>query len=397
MWWVSTRIRAEREHCCDDLAIAACGDPARYAQALLALAELRVRGVPIKASGDTVGPLAEAPDDATTNDPAKPALAATGPRLLPRIRRVLGMGENSSPSRPIRTCVLAGVATIASLIVVAIVIYGCQAHWDRPASPPAIAPASVQDVLTATGFQRPASWPKDSPVEPKFLMFYPQELEDPESTVASATAWMPDGRRIQSLPARQLCASGWPPAGDDAPRTDMLVLWLEGRPSWYVESCTLLRPGTKEPLLNGPNVDIWRATSSFGLAARSPSQVLEFAGWALKRLKDPVLPPRMDVVFDLVPQLDNPEVIKIDPNTVKLPFQLPFGAKVVDISEDQHGHFVMEIEADIDSDAWSTRWIEISAERKDLSSADTYGRDPIKPARHTKVHGRDTSGRCGPR
>ena len=57
----------------------------------------------------------------------------------------------------------------------------------------------------------------------------------------------------------------------------------------------------------------------------------------------------------------------------------------------------MEIEADIDSDAWSTRWIEISAERKDLSSADTYGAIRIKPARHTKVHGRDTSGRCGPR
>ena len=25
-WWISSRIRAEREHCCDDEAVAACGD-----------------------------------------------------------------------------------------------------------------------------------------------------------------------------------------------------------------------------------------------------------------------------------------------------------------------------------------------------------------------------------
>jgi len=26
VWWVSQRVRAEREHCCDDEAIAICGD-----------------------------------------------------------------------------------------------------------------------------------------------------------------------------------------------------------------------------------------------------------------------------------------------------------------------------------------------------------------------------------
>src|SRR5256886_15948312 len=32
--WVSRRVREEREHCCDDLAVAVCGDAHLYARAL---------------------------------------------------------------------------------------------------------------------------------------------------------------------------------------------------------------------------------------------------------------------------------------------------------------------------------------------------------------------------
>jgi bla regulator protein blaR1 len=41
VWWVSARIRAEREQCCDDLAIAATGDARSYARALVRLEEMR--------------------------------------------------------------------------------------------------------------------------------------------------------------------------------------------------------------------------------------------------------------------------------------------------------------------------------------------------------------------
>lgn len=41
VWWVSAWIRREREHCCDDVAAAVCGDRIRYAHALRALEELR--------------------------------------------------------------------------------------------------------------------------------------------------------------------------------------------------------------------------------------------------------------------------------------------------------------------------------------------------------------------
>ncbi|HEY6156989.1 MAG TPA: M56 family metallopeptidase, partial [Gemmatimonadales bacterium] len=41
VWWVSRRVRDEREHCCDDLAVAACGDAHCYATALLGMERLR--------------------------------------------------------------------------------------------------------------------------------------------------------------------------------------------------------------------------------------------------------------------------------------------------------------------------------------------------------------------
>ena len=41
VWWVSQRVRAEREHCCDDEAIAICGDAVNYARALTLMEEWR--------------------------------------------------------------------------------------------------------------------------------------------------------------------------------------------------------------------------------------------------------------------------------------------------------------------------------------------------------------------
>jgi beta-lactamase regulating signal transducer with metallopeptidase domain len=65
VWWLSRRIRAERENCCDDLAVSLCGDPYTYAKALADLEELR----------GTSGRL---------------VLAATGGSLLHRVRRLVG-------------------------------------------------------------------------------------------------------------------------------------------------------------------------------------------------------------------------------------------------------------------------------------------------------------------
>jgi beta-lactamase regulating signal transducer with metallopeptidase domain len=65
VWWVSRRVRAERENCCDDMAVTLCGDPLDYAKALTLMESWR----------------------------AAPALmvAANGGSLKTRVARLLGL------------------------------------------------------------------------------------------------------------------------------------------------------------------------------------------------------------------------------------------------------------------------------------------------------------------
>ena len=76
MWWVTGRIRKEREHCCDDLAVQVCGDRVTYARALAKLEGTRVT-VPV------------------------PALAASGGSLLERTRRIVGRSVATHSPRSI--------------------------------------------------------------------------------------------------------------------------------------------------------------------------------------------------------------------------------------------------------------------------------------------------------
>ncbi|HEX6463990.1 MAG TPA: M56 family metallopeptidase, partial [Vicinamibacterales bacterium] len=71
VWWVSRRIRIERENCCDDLAVSLCGDPVAYANALADLESLR----------SSIPPLGRLD---------RAVVAATGGSLLQRVRRLLG-------------------------------------------------------------------------------------------------------------------------------------------------------------------------------------------------------------------------------------------------------------------------------------------------------------------
>src|SRR6267154_2007949 len=57
VWWVSQRIRAEREHCCDDEAILICGDAVNYARALTLMEEWRTAPALLMAANR--GPLGE--------------------------------------------------------------------------------------------------------------------------------------------------------------------------------------------------------------------------------------------------------------------------------------------------------------------------------------------------
>jgi hypothetical protein len=57
VWWLNKRIRAEREHCCDDVAVSLCGNPVEYARALTLMEEWRI--APSLAMAANRGPLSE--------------------------------------------------------------------------------------------------------------------------------------------------------------------------------------------------------------------------------------------------------------------------------------------------------------------------------------------------
>jgi len=57
VWWLNKRIRTEREHCCDDMAVALCGNAVEYARALTLMEEWR--SAPVLAMAANRGPLTE--------------------------------------------------------------------------------------------------------------------------------------------------------------------------------------------------------------------------------------------------------------------------------------------------------------------------------------------------
>ena len=135
MWWVAKRIRAERENCCDDLAIMACGDRVMYARALTALEELR-SGYP------------------------QFAMAATGGPLLARVRRLLGKDDPRRRSLP----VWMALATV--LIAVLAVTNGIRLRAQDDSTPPPrppVAPVAVPSPATPRAPRAPA--PSSEPTE----------------------------------------------------------------------------------------------------------------------------------------------------------------------------------------------------------------------------------------
>jgi len=97
VWWLSHRLRAEREYCCDDLAVSACGDALCYARALSAL-------------------------DGMRGEAFQTALATTGGPLMNRILRVVGL----APKAPQRVggwlapmVIAASITAAASIMLLA--------------------------------------------------------------------------------------------------------------------------------------------------------------------------------------------------------------------------------------------------------------------------------------
>ncbi|RYC67686.1 M56 family metallopeptidase [Spirosoma sordidisoli] len=108
LWWLSARIREEREHCCDDLAVEAVGGNGRVlAQALARVEELRLTQL--------------------ATPTLAMAFASKRQHLLHRVRRVLGV-----PTRPmVSNGSLAGL-TLATLLLVSASVYAVQQQPQKP-------------------------------------------------------------------------------------------------------------------------------------------------------------------------------------------------------------------------------------------------------------------------
>jgi beta-lactamase regulating signal transducer with metallopeptidase domain len=77
IWWLSARIRIEREHCCDDAALAICGDKIEYGRALLSLEEMRGAASAL-ALGARSGTLVSRVKRLLYGEPAPPTVADRG-------------------------------------------------------------------------------------------------------------------------------------------------------------------------------------------------------------------------------------------------------------------------------------------------------------------------------
>jgi beta-lactamase regulating signal transducer with metallopeptidase domain len=144
VWWLSKRIRTERENCCDDAAIAVCGSPLEFARALTLMEEWR----------------------------ATPALAMAANRapLTDRIRRLLGVPSHASSMRAANLA--AGVLCLSVALVAGNALLGlARASVAVPRqSVPQATKAANGDLLIVVRGDKPApeeASPAPAPVSPQ--------------------------------------------------------------------------------------------------------------------------------------------------------------------------------------------------------------------------------------
>jgi beta-lactamase regulating signal transducer with metallopeptidase domain len=142
VWWMSRRVRIERENCCDDLAVAVCGNPLQYAKALTRLEELRANALPT-------------------------VVAANGGSLLDRIRRIAA-GRAESTGTGTRW---GAAAAMLAILAIALIVPSLPALAQR--DEPGKAATSNIDVV------EPAEEPDDPP-EPRKPADPAEPAEEPD-------------------------------------------------------------------------------------------------------------------------------------------------------------------------------------------------------------------------
>jgi TonB family protein len=194
-WWLSRRIRQEREHCCDDAAVQACGDPLLYASALARLEELRSQ----------------------PNAILELAPAASGGHLMSRIHRLLQPRAEQQSSASFLSLLLPALLLVAALGT---------ASYSMRASEPMAADSKEAKVVDMDFSQIRVKHQPEAPA-------YPPEAKarriqgtvvvvltiDPEGKVAT-------GKAISGPPELQDCALAYAKAWEFEPAK------VKGKPMW---------------------------------------------------------------------------------------------------------------------------------------------------------------------
>jgi uncharacterized protein (TIGR03435 family) len=158
VWWLSSRIRIEREHCCDEIATSVCGDAVIYAEALVTLERWRTGTAAL-------------------------ALTATAGPLLTRVRRILGLPADDAPRA-------SAIVTLAGVIAIIVCLAGSN-HYLRAAQDPPHTPIDPDDA---------AAWQivfSHDDSQMRFLGFRGRDLvrfayQVPSARVVGGPSWMDD-------------------------------------------------------------------------------------------------------------------------------------------------------------------------------------------------------------
>ncbi|HEY1895443.1 MAG TPA: M56 family metallopeptidase [Terracidiphilus sp.] len=170
VWWLSGRVRHERELCCDDLALTVCPNPVVYASALFHLEEQRSRQMSLAMALDGHQPVQT---------------------LRWRIARILGETVPRNPNRPLRPFSLAalGAVLVVLLLPAPQVIAGLLPPAPKVktvAAPPAPAPLPAVPAVSA-----PVVVPASHPAPARASAPEPVPAPEPAPRILIAQAQAP--------------------------------------------------------------------------------------------------------------------------------------------------------------------------------------------------------------
>ena len=158
VWWMSRRVRIERENCCDDLAVSVCGNPLQYARALTRLEELRANALPV-------------------------LVAANGGSLLDRIRRIAAGRAESTSS----TSRWAAAVAMLSILIIAIAVPTLPAlaqREEKKAAAAAEPSVANVEVIEESDDEYAVDDERDLDVDADYELDVPEPPEPPEAPEA---------------------------------------------------------------------------------------------------------------------------------------------------------------------------------------------------------------------